>query len=269
MPELPEVETVKCQIKAKTKGKKIRKVQIIAYKKAEPKIKKLAVGAKIKDVKRRAKIILIELSNGYTLIVHLKLTGWFYYETAKKKLRDKFTRVVFQFNGDALLFEDIRKFGWIKIKKTREAEKFLEKKFKFGPEPFDKSFTAKKFKDMLGKRKGSKIKQLLMDQKFLAGLGNIYAQEVCYAARVLPSRAAGSLSDAEIKRMHSNIRKILKKAIKCKGTSTVDYVTLDGSPGRFGKLLKVYKKSKDPKGHQLKTVKLGGRTTKYCPKCQK
>ena len=266
MPELPEVETLRKGLLRKIKGLTISKVDIIDYKNADRKIKKLAL-AKIKDVKRRAKLLIIDLSNGYSLVIHVKLTGYFYFKKKGKVKADKATHVIFWFkDGSALLFEDVRKFGWVKIMKTKEVDKFLSN---FGPEPLSKEFTVKKFKEILKKKLKSKIKPLLMDQTFIAGIGNIYAQESCYCAGILPFRKVESLSDKEIKKLHSCIVKILKLAVKHKGTSAVDYVTVEGKKGSFEPLLKVYQRKKDPRGHKLTRIVLGGRGTNYCKVCQK
>ncbi|MCK4589012.1 MAG: DNA-formamidopyrimidine glycosylase [Nanoarchaeota archaeon] len=268
MPELPEVETLRKGLLRKTKGRTISKVDIIKYKKADRKIKKLSL-AKIKNVRRRAKLLVIDLSNGYSMVVHVKLTGYFYFQPKGKKMIDKVTRVVFWFkDGSALLFEDVRKFGWIKIMKTKDVEKYLVK-CKFGPEPLSKEFSLKKFKEMLKKRRKSKIKPLLMDQCFVAGIGNIYAQEACYCAGILPMRKVESLSDKETKKLYKCIIKILKLAIRHKGTSAVDYVTVEGKKGTFASKLKVYQRKKDPRGHKLIRIVLGGRGTNYCKVCQK
>lgn len=268
MPELPEVETMKRQLLSKVKGKTIKKVEFIDYKKADPKIKKQGL-SKIKGVRRRAKILLIDLANGFTIIVHVKLTGHFYFQPKGKNLKDKFTHVIFHFtDGSALLFEDMRKFGWMRLKKTNQADEYLEKEFRFGPEPLGKEFTLKWFKEKLEK-KPSKIKPLLMDPKFVVGIGNIYAQEACYCAGVLPTRPAKSLSEKEVKKLYNCIRKILPSAIAHQGTSADTYVTLSGRKGTFEPLLKVYQRKEDPKGHKLKVSKLAGRGTRYCPQCQK
>ncbi|MBW2963445.1 DNA-formamidopyrimidine glycosylase, partial [Candidatus Woesearchaeota archaeon] len=150
----------------------------------------------------------------------------------------------------------------------KDVGKFLDK-FCFGPEPLSKDFSLKKFKELLGKRKKSKIKPLLMDPCFIAGIGNIYAQEACYCARILPMRLAGSLDDSEIKKLHNCIVKILKLAVKHKGTSAVDYVTVEGKKGTFASQLKVYQRKKDPCGHSLTRTVMGSRGTMYCKICQK
>ena len=268
MPELPEVETMKRQLESCLKGKTIQKVEFIDYKKADAKIKKKGL-SKVKGVRRRAKILMIDLANGYTIVVHVKLTGHFYFQKKGQNLKDKFTHVIFYLDKcQALLFEDMRKFGWMRLKKTKEVDDYLEREFKFGPEPLEKEFSLKWFKEKLAK-KPTKIKPLLMDPKFVVGIGNIYAQEACYCAGILPHRPAKSLSSKEVEKLFKCIKKILPLAIKHQGTSADTYVTLSGKKGTFEPLLKVYQRKKDPKGHELKVDKLAGRGTRYCPKCQK
>jgi len=269
MPELPEVETMRRGLERKVKGKTISKVEVIDYKKVEKEVKKKAL-SKIKGVRRRAKVLMIDLVNGCSLVIHVKLTGYFIYQPKGKDLKEKVTHVIFHFkDGSALLFNDVRKFGWIKIRKISRVEDFLKKKFDFGPEPLSDKFTVKRFKEMLDERERSTIKPLLMDQSFLAGIGNIYAQEACYCAGILPMRKAGDLNEKEIKKLHDCLVKILKNAVKKKGTSAVDYLTIEGKKGTYGEKLKVYQQKRDPKGHKLNSEKIGGRTTRFCRKCQK
>jgi len=267
MPELPEVETMRKGLLSKIKGRIISKVGVFDYPgRIDLSVRKKGL-ARVKGIRRRAKLLIIDLSNGYSLIIHVKLTGFFHFQPRGKDFKKKITHIVFNFkDGSALLFNDVRKFGWVKIRKTKDVEKLLSG---FGPEPLFREFTVKKFKEMLGERKKSKIKPLLLDQKFIAGIGNIYAQEACYCAGILPMRLAGDLKDFEVKKLHNCIVKILKLAVKHKGTSAVDYVTVEGKKGTFASKLKVYKQVKDPKGHKLTRIVLGGRGTNYCSQCQK
>lgn len=269
MPELPEVETMRKGLEKKIKGRAISCVKVFDYpRRIDAGVRKNGL-AKVKGVRRRAKLLVIDLSNGYSIIIHVKLTGFFHFQPRGKDFKKKITHVVFNFkDGSALLFNDVRKFGWVKIRKTSQVEKFLSK-FKFGPEPLSSEFTVKKFKEILGKRSRSKIKPLLMDPKFVAGIGNIYAQEALYCAKVLPMRLAGSLSDKEIKKLHGCIVRILKLSVRHKGTSAVDYVTIEGKKGTFASKLKVYQRKKGPCGHKLTRMVMGSRGTNYCSKCQK
>ena len=268
MPELPEVETMRAGLEKKIKGRTISCVNVYDYpRRIDSAVRKNCL-AKIKGVRRRAKLLVIDLSNGYSIIIHVKLTGFFHFQPRGKDFRKKITHVVFNFkDGSALLFNDVRKFGWVKIRKTSQVKKFLSGKF--GPEPLGSEFTVKKFKEMLMKRKKSKIKPLLMDPKFIAGIGNIYAQESLYCAKILPMRQAGSLNNKEIKKLHDCIVRILEASVKHKGTSAVDYLTVEGKKGTFASQLKVYQQKKDPRGHKLTRIVMGSRGTNYCKVCQK
>ena len=271
MPELPEVETIRLQLEDKIKNKKIKKVEVLQPRMINVSARefvKRVEKSKVKDIRRRAKLLIIDLSSGYSLIIHLKLTGNLIYNQES----DKYTNVVFEFSdGKKLLYKDIRKFGWMKLIKTHDVSVFLEK-HKFGPEPLSKEFTLEKFKEMLAKKKRSKIKPLLMDQTFLAGVGNIYSQESCFLAEVDPRRKAGSLTDREIKDLYNNLRKIMAASIKFRGSSVDTYVDLFGKEGQFVPRLKVYRKGGKKCLRckaKLKTIKLAGRGTTFCPKCQK
>jgi len=270
MPELPEVETIKRQLNKEIAGKKITGIGVLTEKtlrtsKAEF-IKKV-VGAKIKTVERRAKLLIMNLSNGYSVLTHLKMTGQYVYDGEAYK----HTRVVFSFGPKVkIMFNDMRRFGYLKLVKTSDLPKFLEGEY--GPEPLEKNFTVQKFSEVLKRRPNMKTKQLLMEQKLIAGMGNIYAQEACFMAHVLPTRSAKSLKPAEIKKLYESIRKVMTEAIKYGGTSAENYLNLYGKQGDFVKRLKVYGRGKERCrrcGSILKTIKLGGRGTVYCAKCQR
>lgn len=271
MPELPEVETIRRQLEQKIKNKKITKVEVLQPRMINVPAKefiKRVEKSKVKDIRRRAKLLIIDLSSNYSLIIHLKLTGLLIHDQEP----DKYTNVVFEFaDGKKLLYKDIRKFGYMKLMKTSEVPAFLEKE-NFGPEPLAKEFTLDKFKELLSKKKRSKIKPLLMDQTFLAGIGNVYAQEACFYAKVKPMRVASSLQDKEIKDLYEGLRKILTESIKYKGSSVDTYVDTRGQEGSFVPRLKVYRKGGQPCLRcktKLKEIKLAGRGTTFCPKCQK
>jgi len=270
MPELPEVETIKRQLQKEIASKKITGVLVLAEKTLRmPKAQfiKNVVGAKIKSVERRAKLLIWNLNNGWSILTHLKMTGQYVYDGEVHK----HTRVVFSFGPKLkIMFNDMRRFGYLKLIKTDDLPKFLEKEY--GPEPFDKKFTLKKFDEILKRRPNMKIKQLLMEQRLIAGVGNIYAQEACFMARVLPTRSAKSLKPAEIKYLYLAVRKVMNDAIKYGGTSSENYLNFYGKQGDFVKRLKVYGRGKEKCrrcGSILKTIKLGGRGTVYCGECQK
>jgi len=271
MPELPEVETIRKQLNKLTTNKSIVSAEFFGPSKMinlpKNKFLKLLVGAKIVQVDRRAKLLVLELNNGYGLLTHLKMTGKYLFDAEK----DKHTHLVMYLSGKHTLgFKDVRKFGYLKIFKQKEIPKILDKEY--GPEPLEKNFILKKFEGMLTKKPKSQIKQLLMDQKFIAGIGNIYAQEVCFYARIRPERKVHTLTKKEIKKLYEGIIKILKDAIKCGGTTADDYLDCYGKQGNYFSKLKVYGR----KGKKcvrcratLMESRLGGRGTVYCPKCQK
>lgn len=283
MPELPEVETIRTGLLTKAKGKKIKKVEI--------RIPKLfigergkVIGARIKDVRRVAKILEIVLDNGYSILIHLKLTGQLIYQRSKIKdqkyigghnqkvydqpLPHMHTRIIYSFDGGShLYFNDLRKFGWNRVIKTSEIQKILGPD-KFGPEPLTKDFTENHLKDIFS-RTGRKIKEVLMDQKKISGIGNIYANDSLYWAGILPTRAAESLSEIEINRLKAAIEKVLKWGLKYGGSSENTYVNIEGKKGSYMKVAAVYRQNKDPKGHPVKRQKFGNRSAFWCEICQK
>jgi len=270
MPELPEVETLVQQLKRRLVGKRMSSVEVFDRKVVDVKIKKI-LPTKILKVWRRAKFIIIELEKRRFLLVHLRMTGHFHYlpkkqqSTPRIRESEKFITARFYLsNGDLLTHNDIRRFGFIKLLDEMKIEAELAK---LGPEPLSKEFTKDKFKSLLNLRKKSNIKTILMDQHILAGVGNIYAQEVLYRAKVNPSRKIGSIPPVKMERIYVQLRKVLNSAIKHHGTTVDDYVHIEGTGG-FQKYLQVYGRKKCPKKHALKKVNLGGRGTYYCPQCQ-
>lgn len=288
MPELPEVETVRSQLATELKNKKIKGLEIRKPKLIKSPVfgfKKNVIGAKIIGVARRAKLLIINLSNGYSILIHLKMTGQLVYRNKKilkvgghpikdgtKDLPNKYSHVIFLMSdGGKLFFNDLRQFGYLKLVKTNKLIDIF-KKLKLGPEPLDKSFSYKFFNELLAQRNKSKIKPLLMDQTFLAGIGNIYANEACFAAGIDPRRSVDSLTTKEKKDLYKSIIRILKLAVKKQGTSSKNYVDAYGNPGSYVPMLKVYgrqgKKCLKCK-KEIQSMKLAGRGTNYCSKCQK
>lgn len=275
MPELPEVETIKKQLSKKVIGKKIKNVDIFAPKLINltpEKFKSKIADAKIEKISRRAKNLILELSDGLNLLFHLKMTGQLIYIDKNSALpENKHTHLIFHFfEGDNLIFNDLRKFGYVKLLSGKELEVNLEKQ-RFGPEPLEKNFTLKKFQELLKRKKG-KIKVVLMDQTFIAGIGNLYAAEICFYAKVKPDKELRNLTDTNIKDLYDGIKKILAEAIKHKGSSVENYVDIYGKQGEFVPFLKVYgRKGKECYrcGGIIQTIKLGGRGTYFCPNCQK
>ncbi|MDD4607022.1 MAG: bifunctional DNA-formamidopyrimidine glycosylase/DNA-(apurinic or apyrimidinic site) lyase [Patescibacteria group bacterium] len=286
MPELPEIETIKQDLADLIKNKKIRSIKINLAKQVQGSAKNLITKVKnrrVVKVHRRAKILILDLDNHWHLVFHLKMTGQLIYVDKNKiaggghpikhdlqNLPNKYSHVIFNFtDGSQLFFNDTRQFGWVKLVADRELEKNLDK---YGPEPLDSNFSLIKFKNQILKRAKTPIKPLLMDQKIIAGIGNIYAQEACFCAKILPTRKAENLKLSEIKKLYQCLKKILKQAIKKRGTSSSDYVDALGRSGSMNDYLKIYGRA-DEKcyccGTRIKKIKQQQRSTCYCPKCQK
>jgi len=266
MPELPEVETIKKELEKAVLGKKIIEVIINNPKSIkEPGKEDFIKGLKsvvIKNILRKGKLLILELSSGKSLVMHLKLTGQLIYPGNAKT-----SRVSFRLSdGKILDFNDSRLLGELRLLDNWQSLKFIKQ---LGPEPFD--LTLDKFKQMLANKK-TKIKPLLMDQTFISGIGNLYAAEALFRAKIHPERPALSLSDKEKKLLLKEIKHILSQAIKHKGSSVDQYLQLSGRPGDYVRYLKVYDRQGKPCfvcKTPIKRISLGGRGTYFCPRCQK
>jgi formamidopyrimidine-DNA glycosylase len=291
MPELPEVETIRMQLDRSLKDLKIAEIEILNPKSFQGEAEKVK-GKKVVLVRRRAKIVIIELEGEVCLAIHLKLTGQLIYQKAKTQacttaeivkeqktegpfavceLPNKFTRVIISFNNRGrLYFNDLRMFGWIRV--IEDAKEIGEEKL--GPEANNpETFTLEYFKLILSKTK-KPIKLLILDQEKLAGVGNIYANEALFRAGIMPARPANEISDDEAKNLRDAIIKVLNEAIKLKGTSDRDeaYRQITGEKGSFQDFLKVYGKAgQDCPGCEgkIKRINLGGRGTFFCEECQR
>ncbi|MFH1840660.1 MAG: DNA-formamidopyrimidine glycosylase [Candidatus Shapirobacteria bacterium] len=264
MPELPEVETIRLQLDKAIRGRRIVGVEVLTPKSFLGDPKKI-IGKKVLGVERRAKITLIRLKDGFCLAIHLKLTGQLIFDADFDR---KYIRVIITFdNGKRLFFNDLRIFGWIKIVKNNLD---LEK---LGPEAIDEqTFNLKYFQDVLAKTNRA-IKLVILDQKILAGVGNIYANEALFAAKIDPRRPAKSLKFEEIKFLRQEIITVLREAITHHGTSDKDeaYRQLNGRKGQYQRYLQVYGRTGQvcPKcGTVIRRIKIGGRGTFFCQKCQ-
>lgn len=265
MPELPEVETIKRDLEKVILGKKITEVCVhnpkVIREPSVEKFKKKLAGSVIKNVLRKAKVLVLELSSGKSLVIHLKMTGQLVYPGDGKK-----SRVSFHLSGGKTLdFNDQRLFGELRLLDDWRQLKFIQG---LGPEPFD--ITASDFKLMLTKKK-TKIKPLLMDQAFISGIGNLYAAEILFRARIDPRRPADSLSDKEKGTLYNEIKEVLKQAIIHGGSSVDDYVRLSGGPGGYVQYHRVYGRENKPCfvcKTPIKRISLGGRGTYFCHRCQ-
>ena len=266
MPELPEVETIKRELEKAVLGKGIKEVcvhnPLVIREPSVDKFKKGIAGSRIKKILRRAKVLILELSSGKSLVIHLKMTGQLVYPGSGQA-----SRVTFHLSdGKTLDFNDRRLFAELRLLDDWRDLKFIKG---LGPEPFE--LTAKQFKEMIARKK-TKIKPLLMDQAFICGIGNLYAAEVLFRARINPARAASSLSDKEKEALFKEINDTLHEAIEHKGSSVDQYVQLSGQPGGYVKYHKVYDREGKPCficKTPIKRTSLGGRGTYFCPECQK
>jgi formamidopyrimidine-DNA glycosylase len=271
MPELPEVETVARGLRASLVGRTITGVEVRWARTLVPPdpaaVSRCLVGQVISGVRRRGKWILIALSDGDTLLVHLRMTGQLVLEPVGFS-DDRHVRVLFFLdNGWWLRFSDQRKFGRIVLTSDPQSQVGG-----LGPEPLEDDFTAERLEEMLACRRG-RIKPLLLDQRFLAGLGNIYADESLWRAGVHPLRQADGLGSAEVRRLYQGIRSVLQAAIDSGGTTLADsaYRQPDGRSGEFYDLLAVYGREGQPCvrcGAAIERIVVGQRGTHYCPRCQ-
>lgn len=280
MPELPEVETIRRDLSRLIVGRKILDIQTDSPKQVKPSlsvVKKAVVGAVIKKIERRAKLLQIFLSNKQILAVHLKLTGRLLVRE-KGAARDDWQHVTIKLkNGKTkklkneeleLRFCDLRKFGWVRLlKDEKELEKLLSE---FGPEPLD-GLDLATFKKILGSS-SRPIKIILMDQKKIAGVGNIYANDALFLAKIGPRRSAKKITEKEAEKLLKAIEKVLQAGIKYRGASDQYYLDALGRKGAYQEHFLVYgrdgKKCFDCQG-EIKRLKIGGRGTFYCPRCQK
>lgn len=278
MPELPEVETIRLQLKAKIIGKTIENIEILEKKQFIGK-KEEVLDAKIIDIERVGKVLILVLDNNKFLSFHLKLTGQILYAdnlknsifkdvvpfTKTTKMPSKTTRVIFTFtNGSGLFFNDMRKFGWVKVSEKLEPPK--------GIDVLSKEFTLKKLIQLISTN-SRPIKLLLMDQDKMAGIGNIYANEVLFLAKINPLRKSRSLSKPETAKIYQSIKKVIEQGIRYEGSSGADeaYIKPDGSRGSYQAHFKVYQREGEPClicKTPIKRIKQGGRSSFFCPKCQ-
>ncbi len=274
MPELPEVETVKRTLQQKLAGLKFTDVRILLPKivrTPDPgEFRKIITDKKITRIGRRGKYLQVCLSGAYTLIVHLRMTGRLVYCENDEPL-PKYTHAVFSLdNGARLVFADMRQFGQMWLVPASSLDNLAGYK-NLGIEPLDDLFTRDYLKKQI-RRRHARIKPLLLDQTFIAGLGNIYADEVLHQARINPERLATTLTPKEIARLYHAIRDVLQESIKNRGTSVRDYVDGNGQPGNHQEHLQVYGQEDKPCprcGEKIARKKVGGRSCFYCPSCQK
>ncbi|MFL5679315.1 MAG: bifunctional DNA-formamidopyrimidine glycosylase/DNA-(apurinic or apyrimidinic site) lyase [Chloroflexota bacterium] len=281
MPELPEVETVARDLRPKLVGAEIVGVRsswarTLRTHDAET-FTAGVVGRTVEAVGRRAKLLVVELSGGVALTIHLKMTGQLFVVPAGAP-EDTYVRLVLELaDGRELRFRDIRKFGKVGLyeRDPVTGDLLVERGgagvfAATGPEPLDDAFTLRDFRRRLRARRG-RLKPLLLDQTFLAGVGNIYADEALWAARLHPLRSARSLKPADEKRLYTEVRRVLAEAVERRGSSIDDYTGPDGD-GSMQERLQVYQRTGDPcprDAHPIRRIVVGGRSTHFCSFCQR
>lgn len=286
MPELPEVETVKRGLDKLINGRTVCGVSS-DWEKSFPNpkddVKQFLIGAKIIGVRRRAKVLLIDLSSEYSLVIHLKMTGQLVYRAVDIKfgaghpssslsgrLPDKSTRVVFNLDKGQLFFNDQRKFGWVKLLPSALVDE-LEFFKKLGPEPLEPNFSPDLFIKRIRSRPKSRIKPVLMDQSVIAGVGNIYADEALWGAKIHPETIVGEIKDEQLKNLHRELIYVLKLSIKKGGSTDRNYVSAEGKKGSYLQFARVFRKQNRacPRcGEIIIKLRVAGRGTHICPYCQ-
>ncbi|NCQ54468.1 DNA-formamidopyrimidine glycosylase [Candidatus Saccharibacteria bacterium CG11_big_fil_rev_8_21_14_0_20_41_19] len=287
MPELPEVETVKRGLRRLIIDRKI-----IAAVSDNPKsfpnaardVSQFLINATVTDVRRRAKVLMIDLSTKYTLVIHLKMTGQLVFvdhgarfgaghpnDSLVNNLPDKSTRVTFDLgNKSHLYFNDQRKFGWVRLIPTAEVPNIDFMK-RVGPEPLEADFTAEQFTERFTRRSRTTIKAAILDQSVIAGVGNIYADESLWGAKIHPSRLVGSITDAEFKLLYTEVRKVMNLSIEKGGSTNRNYVNAEGKKGSYMDFARVFRREGLPCprcGTEIIKIRAAGRGTHICPACQ-
>jgi formamidopyrimidine-DNA glycosylase len=287
MPELPEVEVVKKSLEDKLKNLTIKRVFIknnkLRYKINDKELSRIE-GLKIISIKRRSKYLLINLEKKITILAHLGMTGKFliinknkkyktsfYYSLKKKDSKHDHLTIFFN-KGFKLIYNDVRKFGFIKLFKSQNVYECSHLKF-LGPEPLSKNFN-ESYMNNYFLNKETKIKDLLMNQKFLAGLGNIYCNEILFLCKISPIRIVKKINKHESSKIVKFTKKILKKSIYQGSSSIKDFSSTEGKSGKFQQSFNVYSREKEKCKTKkcsgiVKKIAISGRSSFFCPRCQK
>ena len=287
MPELPEVETVKRGLEKLLIGHTFKRVTSDnpkSFPNAPADVDQFLIGAAVTNIRRRAKVLLIDLSSAYTLVIHLKMTGQIVYrgedsfgaghpnDSLIGMLPDRSTHVEFWLNNNAkLYFNDQRKFGWVRLIPTVEVPNIDFMK-KVGPEPLDDNFTAKEFVQRLERRKGTTIKAAILDQTVLAGIGNIYADEGLWGAKIHPATRVKDVPVAKLKKLFSELQYVLRLSIEKGGSTDRNYVNAEGNRGSYIDFARVFRQEGMPcqrhPNQLIEKIRVASRGTHICPKCQ-
>ena len=292
MPELPEVETIRRGLADLLPGSVVRKATVFDSPKSFPnepaQVEQFLYGAKITAVRRRAKVLIIDLDSKYSLVVHLKMTGQLVFrsqilrdgdfggghptDSLIGELPDRSTRVEIDFDdGARLFFNDQRKFGWVKLIPTDEIVNlpFFQK---VGPEPLDTTTTSQQFIQRIRRRNGTRIKSALLDQSVVAGVGNIYADESLWSAKIHPETRVKDLVDVDLERLFTEVKAVLQLSIDKGGSTDRNYVDAEGRRGSYLKFANVFRREGQACHRHpdvmIEKMKVGGRGTHICPVCQ-
>lgn len=287
MPELPEVETIRLGLTNLLPGREITAVDFDwpkSFPNAPEDVRNFMHGAKVTAVKRRAKVLLIELSSSYSLVIHLKMTGQLVFrapevqfgaghpsESLIGELPDRSTRVTLSFkDGSKLFFNDQRKFGWVRLMPTPEVMN-LDFFKKVGPEPLNPEFTWQELRARLLRRKNTSVKAALLDQTVVAGVGNIYADESLWGAKIHPATLVKNLSARQIHKLYDELIFVLKLAIEKGGSTDKNYVNAEGKKGSYMSFARIFRREGQacPRdGAIIEKSRVAGRGTHTCPVCQ-
>ncbi len=272
MPELPEVETIRSDLEPRLVGRRFTRVQItpdrvpVVKGMDEAVFRERLVGSELTGVSRRGKYLVFHLDGERFLVVHLRMTGALLHRRPDAPA-DPYVRAILSLDdGTELRFSDLRKFGGLWL-----VDELSEAVVGLGPEPLGETFTGPALADALSGRKAP-VKAVILDQRRIAGIGNIYADEALFEAGIDPRRQAAVLSGAEVKALHGAIRSVLRAGVESRGASFRDYLDADGRAGSMQMYVKVFRRTGKPCYRcrtAIERVKVGGRSTHYCPHCQR
>jgi len=267
VPELPEVETIRAQLAPRLEGRTLTRVEILDPRLTRPydlfEVAEELEGDTVVAVERRGKYLLLRLESGLGLLVHLRMTGSFGFRPMSHE------RAVLELDdGSRLVYRDVRRFGTWLVLENAELAPYLAAKN--GPEPLGSRFSTRWLAAQLARR-GAPLKAVLLDQRVVAGLGNIYADEALWRARIHPRRVAGELGLDEVARLHRAVRAALRRGVELQGSTLRDYATPDGSSGGMQREFHVYGRLGEPCdrcGRPIERIVVAGRGTWFCPHCQ-
>jgi formamidopyrimidine-DNA glycosylase len=271
MPELPELEILRDELKARVLGQQVQEVIVPESKQDDcpvPQLKDAVERATVVGVERRGKMLILQFDNGFSLLIHLMMVGQLLlsslYEGEPNDMR-----LILRFADDQLCLGQVP-LRFLRVALSRQLDELPELK-KLGWDPLSEEFTVELLKDMLANRRG-KLKPFLLNQSYIAGIGNTYADELLFGARIAPTRQASSLNDEDVERLHTSIIETLRLGLELGGSSEMAFVHLDGKKGAFQEHFQVKRRKGEPCfvcGSLIEKATIGGRGTYFCPQCQK